>query len=652
VASGNFGTPDFIVYSDGTLADAGGGEYANASASAALDRAINQLGGAARGSTIALHGSMSWNSVPSIPPNTSSKLRIVGTGSTVVTLTTAGPRFVDFNKTADHDTFQNIEIADLKIDCNNVGGQHHIVIGTYISGATQGRINLKSIAVRRVTVVNVPTDPAIVNHRLGVWLVVNHPTANEATQDVVRDITVEDYYQYGGNAAIGVAANGGGAGRSANVFVDNWLIRRWYHDLLQVPTAFFASSHVQVVGSGIGGDGQIRDGQGFNSGDVGIEDDGSTSNICENVSVTDAFNFCFYHINFNNALYQNQQRIVWNHCNARKINVTGARCQGFYFGGTVAANPCQTHELNGCTWYNTSATAQAGDALYTSTTNAVKRLIVRDFRAHIQGFDMTTNSTNWISAFLINAASTGAYTCNVFLRDIEIYMDGTRHAGSSSTLFQYGLSFGGNGTMVLDADNILIDHSQANAVGTSIQLVAIPHADAYTLNVKGRIARVYLVRTAGDTGSIGLRLNSNVTIDRSLICEAWEFKNAPASHAEFSFQTPTTQRPLTFLQNIRWRVFPPASAAMGATNFAAATFTTATGNQYIGGAPADIHFATGTGAAITAIDVSKDGATYENAYTQASGAMANSVLVPVDNGDYLKVTFATTQPTTRVRFKK
>jgi len=32
--------------------------------------------------------------------------------------------------------------------------------------------------------------------------------------------------------------------------------------------------------------------------------------------------------------------------------------------------------------------------------------------------------------------------------------------------------------------------------------------------------------------------------------------------------------------------------------------------------------------------------------------MAQDVLVPVENADYVKVTFATTQPTTRVRFHR
>jgi hypothetical protein len=107
-------------------------------------------------------------------------------------------------------------------------------------------------------------------------------------------------------------------------------------------------------------------------------------------------------------------------------------------------------------------------------------------------------------------------------------------------------------------------------------------------------------------------------------------------------------------RNIVWKSgqYPKPSAAMSANNFAAATFTTAVGNQYTGGLPAEIHFQTGTGAAITAIATSKDGSTYEQVYAQASAAMAQDVLVPVDNGDFVKVTFATTQPTTRVRFRR
>jgi len=144
---------------------------------------------------------------------------------------------------------------------------------------------------------------------------------------------------------------------------------------------------------------------------------------------------------------------------------------------------------------------------------------------------------------------------------------------------------------------------------------------------------------------------ASLTITPRITVADCNFTNAPATATDILFGG-TSNAAKVFFRSNTWRVFPKPSAAMSASNFAAATFTTATGNQYIGGDPAEIQFANGTGAAITAIDVSKDNVTYENVWTQASGVMAQSVEAYVDNGDYVKVTFATTQPTTRVVFLK
>jgi hypothetical protein len=146
--------------------------------------------------------------------------------------------------------------------------------------------------------------------------------------------------------------------------------------------------------------------------------------------------------------------------------------------------------------------------------------------------------------------------------------------------------------------------------------------------------------------------NATPTVNEEILLKDCNFIGLASGSTNVNFTGGSTLQSKVRYSNVVHRVWPRPSAAMAGSNFASSTFTTATGNQYIGNSPADIHFATGTGAAITLIEASKDGTTYEQVYAQASGAMATNVLVPVDHGDFIRVTFATTQPTTRVRFQK
>src|SRR6266498_2794255 len=71
-------------------------------------------------------GSFPWSTVPALPNGITGGLRIRGSQGTKIVLSSSAPRFLDFNKTADYQTFQNFWIKDLLLDVNNIGGQHHV----------------------------------------------------------------------------------------------------------------------------------------------------------------------------------------------------------------------------------------------------------------------------------------------------------------------------------------------------------------------------------------------------------------------------------------------------------------------------------------------------------------------------------------------
>jgi hypothetical protein len=148
-----------------------------------------------------------WSTVPMLPKGITSKLWIQGNGATV-RLSSAGPRFLDFNKTADHDLFKNIEVSNFLIDCNNVTGTNanHVIIGTRRgSSGAQTRINIDQLFLHDITAINVPTASG--NVRIGVYISIQQVAGSEATQNYGTNILVQNVRVYGGEG--GVYVDGG-----------------------------------------------------------------------------------------------------------------------------------------------------------------------------------------------------------------------------------------------------------------------------------------------------------------------------------------------------------------------------------------------------------------------------------------------------------
>lgn len=635
-------TPDYVLFmGEDDICYAKNGEtgvldFGDDDAGYVLSQVIDQLG-AAGGLVHFVSGAFPWSTTPAIPASITGKLTIRGAAATTVTLSTAAPRFLDFDRTSDHQTFRNIEISDLTVDCNNVGGSHHIVVGTLIAGATQQRMNLKNIAVRRVTVTNAPTDSTLTNHRLGVWLVVNHPTTSEATQDEISNIVIEDYRQAGGNAAVGVAANGGGATSQANVYLDNIQIRRVYHDLGATPTTFWASSIVQVGGTGFGGSCWIEDVQGYNSGDIGIEVNAFTHATVRNCTMEDCYTSCFYVNNFNSPKYPNAQKITFENCHSRKILVNGGltTAKGFEIGSSSAYQSIGTVELRDCSHVNKTVSMVAGDAYSSGTANLIRHQIIDGFRVDIEGFDMTITGSNFHSAAVLVGAPASA-TTRVTLSDIDITVSGTRNAQSTQSLFLYGLSFrgGSNGTHWVDGRNLIFDLTQTNAVSTSMQCVRLAYPGT-TPKIGGRLSHGKIAATSGDSAAIGVRVDgtSALLIDRVLDFDYWDFNGLPGSGGtEISFQD-ATNKPSVSFQHTRWRQtkHPLASSAI-----------TPSGSPYsyqnLDGYPQNVVVQGGT---VSKVEYSVDNSTFTDL-----GVTAGSFRV--EPGDYLRVTYTGAPTMTKI----
>jgi hypothetical protein len=602
-------------------------------------------------------GTWTWGSVPALPKGITGRLKVMALPGAVVKLTTAGPRFLDFNKTADHDLFQNIEIGDLTIDCNNVAGTNanHVVIGTR-RGATGAltRINLDNIYIHDIRVVNVPT--ATGNVRIAVYLSVQQASGGEGTQNYGKNILVERVRAYGGEG--GVYVDGGTNATfpdvNSNVLLDNITIADCYHTTNSVPSAFRANANFLIGGSVYGGTCAIRGCVGELSGDVSIEVDSMTEAFVTNCDMHDAG---FYYTNYHQPLYPSQQRIVLRDNTVRLTNNSVRPSENIIpyrlKKDATAAIDLGAIEIHGCDWYRSLTDAPVGiRGIWINGPCA--RITITDYTAVATGIAYSSSSASDLYAvYLDNCSGTGSTDIPVTLRNIRGSFAGAR---SGTGVLSSGLIVFANNTKAspLTLDGLWMNLALTGMSSASVRGVNIG-ASGSAVKVNGELRRIHVLNLSDDTGAAAVRFGAQttaVTTPNRVDIDDCDFTALTSGQTEILFSTNNNLKPFVYATGIRWRAYPKASSAVDANSFAAATFTTATGNQYINLVAAEIHFATGTGSGVTKIEASKDGTTYEQVYAQASGAMAQDVLVPVDNGDYIRITFTGTQPTVRVRPRK
>lgn len=215
-------------------------------------------------------GVFQWNTqVPAFLRSQAARVQGAGVGKTTIQLSATAPRAFDFSKVADYDSFNGIEMSDFTVDCNSVGGRHHVVIGTYVGGATTTRISVNRFSAKRIRTINVPSDSTLTNHRLNLWIVPSVGAAD--TLCTLYDHAYEDLdFLQGGNMGLVVGATT----TNANCQYQRISVKRYKHDTgLVGNTTHFTSSNLQIGSNAYGTDVTVDEIYGAHSGDVGLEID-------------------------------------------------------------------------------------------------------------------------------------------------------------------------------------------------------------------------------------------------------------------------------------------------------------------------------------------------------------------------------------------
>ena len=378
------------------------------------------------GTIFLLPGTYVWGSVPALPKDLPCWLHIVGLGSNVtIQLTSEGPRAFDFHRTADYQTFRKIDIENLNIDGNNVGGRSHVVLGTNIDGNDQSRMNIEDITIRNITTRNVPVDPTTTNHRLNVHIDVWSRPGDQETH--LTNILIENCDFNGGNAGIDIGGNGPGL-IGVNVFMDNISIINCRHSGLVAPSQFFPSANIQVGGLGFGGDVHIANFYGEYSGDVGIELN-AVNALVENSTILDPFGTGFYHTNYNGNPPKDQQ-IVYRNCTTTIVASNSPGMGWDMMSRDSNPVPLGTLVISNCRFYSSSADSGTNPGYYEGYAARVysgkgtNEVTISNFTATIERTDYSSADEHWLNPIWLE--STGGERPDIHLSNVEIIVKGSR----------------------------------------------------------------------------------------------------------------------------------------------------------------------------------------------------------------------------------
>jgi hypothetical protein len=632
----------------------------------AIQAAIDAIAGA--GDVLLPAGTFLLSAATLKLPKNAAGLRIrgAGVGATKIKLSSGAPRAFDLNRTADYDTFQNIEISDLTVDANSVAPakNSHILFGNLDSGWGQ-RVNVNNIAVRRCKGINGSRGVPAAGGYSYQWISIGsrHLGTGE-TQTNITDILIEDCDFAGGDVGVAILGSNTGTGTACEVFHDRIRVSRFKFDSGTTPTITGSAAGIQIGGGGFGRSCAIRDSYLANCADVGIEIDGMTYSDVSNVIAIDCWTACFFARNFHAAENPNGQVARWRACEARFVSLNpsaaGQGSSGFLIGHTSAPTPTFGHwYMEGCSVLNKGTAYSAlGTAISANSGPPVSRITIDGFQ-YVQDAISYTNSSGSTtpSPFMI---SVGA-DCTFLARNVFVKLAGavTVSGGSVQHRPVY-LTAQSSKEMNFTIDGLIFDVDVTGMTNAG-DMLRLGNA---TCTMRGVVKRFRYAAwgASGDTTPHGIRISGtgSLTIGGRIDIDSCDFSKDPGGFSIY-FATAGQNCDKTFIRNTNWKlvgdnagtIWPawPTRQTTGTIRHFdnSGTWVSGTGATYLGATPADLIVPVSTGVAVTAVDVSRDGTNYDNVYTQASGAMAQTLVTPIDPGDKVKITFATTAPTVAVR---
>lgn len=303
-------------------------------------------------------------------------LKIVGNKATLQA-NWGKPRCVDFTRTVDYCTFQDVQIDDLTFDAHNLtSSNHESIVGDLFTGTWGQRINATRITLNNCRWINVPVGGGAIVYEC--FALGSRHLGSGETRTNLTEIRLNNARMSGGD--VGAAVIGTGVSGATNAGVEVYHDQIYLdvtHDTGVVPTSGSSGgANVQVGSVGWGDYCEVKV-HGANSGDVGVEIDGMMTAIVRG-TVIDAKNADFYCRNFHPPRSVTAQKNTFTGCVAITRNVDKGTIAGtskdyavggdsttnFAFGEMVMDNCTSQIETVLADWTNSTAMCLSVDQMY------------------------------------------------------------------------------------------------------------------------------------------------------------------------------------------------------------------------------------------------------------------------------------------------
>lgn len=651
-----FNVLDYGALGNGTTDDVAGIRAAWAAAEAAAAGGQGVIVLFPGGYTFACANVLHTSAIEVLPDNarTRGKLTVRVEGTVQLSATTyqfMSPK----TPTSVGDWCRNVRITGGgTIDCNNAGGNGHVIFGGYVAGGFLSQVNWEYIEIDNLRTVNVPTDstPTPTTKRWNIWIGTNHGSAG-LPLNTIENIAIHDLNLNGGNVGVNVAGVGSNVD-GINIALDEVYCWNVVHDTGVVPTQYAAQNNFQFGSRGTGGKLRVWNCTGLNSGDDGFEVDQWQDAVVRDCLARDAGVCCFMATNFGTPTRIEDQRASFVNCRAEYVNLVPgsgsgagllAICAGFLFpnkkvGGSYL--PFGTWEVIDCSVYYGQVPNTGTGAVHvpsiTDTPNAptsFKRLNIRNLLV-VHKWAYAGTGTPTAVAVFVNGQGADSDRAHVSVRGLDMVANCSYNAASGALVFQgCSINSGPNGSGVnalledvafdLGCNNTgsgLLSHFGLDSFGTSGY---IPQTNVSITFRNWSWRRLSGFTTASSVRGVLVRGTAIAVYDR-LTLEGMDFSRFD------SLTTPADILIATGKQNKHALVYGHATNRWSRTNSFPATSVSPASSPWAWQNPTQLPVRlTVQGGVVTKVEQSSDAATYtDTGLADATDTITDrfTVLVP------------------------
>jgi hypothetical protein len=408
-----------------------------------------------------------------LPAGNTARLTLSGYDATIK-LSANVPRFLDFNRTADYQTFAHFSVEGFGIDADNVAGRQHVVGFSYIDGGPLRRINAADIAVRDIHAYNILTDTTYPNPascREGVFIGTYQVARSEAITNTIADVFIENVRLEGGTVgfAVGGADYSGVWPQDAHIEIDNVHLDGCSWDSGVRAPGFWPANGMHMGWAAKGGSLYVNDCTFKGSGDNNFEVNSWRYALIENCVSEDANNVGYYFNNFNLPIGDSvdDQQTTWRNCSHRQTStMSGSR------GWTVGSdNPVGTLTLDGCSVSSTVSDTSGASFFNMPDSTKVRKVVLRGCSYSGTGMRATTDSWPFVVNVRCGGSPDGGPT-SVTFEDCSMYFRATRVGSPAYVVRMLGLY----GNVEWSVSNCQFDAAIVNGVSHALRVLCLGDA--------------------------------------------------------------------------------------------------------------------------------------------------------------------------------